>query len=122
MLFNYALKYGFDEKKGGFYRWGNIFKNKATDRNKVWWVQAEALISALYMYHLTQDTNYLEVFAKTYDFIDKHQVDWQNGEWYCTITPKGKPEGNKADQWKAGYHNGRAMMECLKILKKAQRK
>ena len=121
-LFNYALIYGFDEKKGGFYYSGNIFKKNATDRNKVWWVQAEALVCSLYLYRLTQDTKYLEVFAKTCDFIDKHQVDWQNGEWYATITPQGKPEGNKADQWKAGYHSGRSMMECLKILKEFKRK
>jgi cellobiose epimerase len=120
VLFNYALKYGVDEKKGGFYRSGNIVTNRVTDRNKVWWVQAEALVCSLYLYRLTQDTKYLEVFARTYDFIDVYQVDWHNGEWYATITPKENPEGNKADQWKAGYHNGRAMIECLTILKKAQ--
>ena len=121
-LFNYTLKYGFDETKGGFYRTGNLVTKRVTNRNKVWWVQAEALISSLYTYRLTQDIKYLTVFAKTYDFIDSYQVDWQNGEWYATITSKGKPLGNKADEWKAGYHNGRAMMECLKILKEIARK
>jgi hypothetical protein len=31
--------------------------------------------------------------------------------------PDGTPSGDKAQIWKSGYHNGRAMMECLKILK-----
>jgi hypothetical protein len=26
-----------------------------------------------------------------------------------------RPSGAKANGWKAGYHNGRAMMECLGI-------
>jgi mannobiose 2-epimerase len=44
-------------------------------------------------------------------------VDWENGEWHANITPDGQPQGDKANPWKAGYHNGRAMIECLEILK-----
>jgi hypothetical protein len=29
----------------------------------------------------------------------------------------GSATGDKAQTWKSGYHNGRAMMECLAILK-----
>ena len=117
-LFDYSFTYGFDKKRGGFYDSGSIEDKPAINRNKVWWVQAEALVCSLYLYRLTQDTKYLKVFTKTYDFIEKYQVDWQNGEWYATITSKGNHLGNKADPWKAGYHNGRAMMECLRILKR----
>ena len=60
---------------------------------------------------------YLRVFAKTCDWIDRHQTDWKNGEWFETIKPSGKPGGVKAGIWKAGYHNGRAMIECIEILK-----
>jgi mannobiose 2-epimerase len=69
------------------------------------------------MYRLTHDAKYLRVFEKTYDWIGKHQVDWTNGEWFETIMPDGTPKGDKAQIWKAGYHNGRAMMECLEMLK-----
>jgi mannobiose 2-epimerase len=115
-LFDYSLKYGYDEAQGGFYESGG-FNRPADNRDKSWWVQAEAAVSALYMFRLTQDSKYLGVFEKTMDWIDKHQTDWRHGEWYETITPAGKARGDKAHIWKAGYHNGRAMIECLEILK-----
>ena len=59
----------------------------------------------------------LEVFDKTSDFICKNMVDWQTGEWHGTFTPEGEQLGDKANAWKAGYHNGRSMIECLQILK-----
>ena len=115
-LFDYSLKYGYDQVNGGFYDSGPF--NKPADRvAKVWWVQAEALVSPLYMYKLTQDAKYLSVFEKTYDYIEKNMVDWQHGEWHANITPEGNKQGDKANAWKAGYHNGRAMIECLTILR-----
>jgi mannobiose 2-epimerase len=115
-LFDYSLKYGYDEANGGFYDSGP-FNRPADRRSKVWWVQSEAIVSALYMNRLTKDSKYLSVFEKTADFIEKNMVDWQNGEWHANITPKGQRQGDKANPWKAGYHNGRAMIECLEILK-----
>ncbi|MDQ3252329.1 MAG: AGE family epimerase/isomerase [Acidobacteriota bacterium] len=115
-LFAYSLRYGYDEKLGGFYDSG-AFNQRADRQNKIWWTQAEALVSALYMYRLTGDAQYLSVFEKTFDFIEKYQVDWEHGEWHATITPDGKPVGDKAQPWKAGYHNGRAMIECIEVLR-----
>ncbi len=117
-LFDYSAKYGFDAKQGGFFSSGEVFDQPANDLNKVWWVQAEALVSCLYMHRLTGDPRYLDYFIKTYHFVESKQTDWENGEWHSTITPEGKPIGQKANPWKGGYHNGRAMMECLLILKK----
>jgi mannobiose 2-epimerase len=119
-LFDYSLKFGYDDKAGGFYDSG-AFNQPADNRTKVWWVQAEALVSALYMYRMTNDARYLSVFEKTFDFVEKNVVDWQNGEWHAEITPNGERRGDKANQWKAGYHTGRAMIECLEILKHASR-
>ena len=115
-LFDYSMRHGYDQEKGGFFDSG-AFNNPADQRSKTWWVEAEAIVSALYMHRLTGDAKYLGVFEKTYDFIDKYQTDWENGEWHATITPEGKALGDKAQIWKAGYHNGRAMIECLEILK-----
>ncbi len=115
-LFDYALKYGFDPVQGGFFDSGG-FNQPASNREKTWWVQAEALVSSLYMYRLTHEAKYLDVFRMTAGWIEKHQVDWKNGEWFETILPDGTPRGGKAHIWKCGYHNGRAMIECLEILK-----
>ena len=69
------------------------------------------------MNRLTNNSKYLSIFEKTADYIEKNMVDWENGEWHANITPDGKRQGDKANPWKAGYHNGRAMIECLEILK-----
>jgi len=115
-LFDYSLKYGYDPAEGGFYYTG-AFNQPATDRNKSWWVQAEVLVSALHMVRFTNDPKYLAIFEKTFEFIENHLVDSENGEWHHIITPDGTTRGDKASPWKAGYHNGRAMIECIEILK-----
>ncbi|HWQ33808.1 MAG TPA: AGE family epimerase/isomerase [Blastocatellia bacterium] len=115
-LFDYSLKYGYDAIQGGFYDSG-YFNQAANRRGKIWWVEAEAIVSALYLHRLTNEPKYLDVFRRTYDFIEKYQTDWQHGEWHATITPEGVAQGDKAQIWKAGYHNGRAMIECLALLK-----
>jgi mannobiose 2-epimerase len=114
-VWNYSVKYGYDAQNGGFFESG-AFNKPADNRAKVWWVQAEGAVTALYMYRLTGDSKYADVFAKTYDFIEKNLVDWQNGEWYWSLSADGKQTGPKASVWKAGYHNGRAMLECLALL------
>jgi mannobiose 2-epimerase len=115
-LFGYSLKYGYDATNGGFFDTGR-FNQPADRRQKVWWVQAEALVSALRMYRLTADPQYLDVFDKTLEFVEKHQADWDGGEWHNVIDDQGRPRGSKASSWKAAYHNGRAMIECLELLK-----
>ncbi|HYK91407.1 MAG TPA: AGE family epimerase/isomerase [Acidobacteriota bacterium] len=115
-LWEYTLKYGYDQEEGGVFYTGG-FNEPANNRNKEWWVEAEALVSALQMYRLTKESKYLSVFKQTYDFIEKYQVDWERGEWYATVSPDGKPYGDKAQVWKAGYHNGRSMIESLKLIK-----
>ena len=115
-LFDYSLKYGYDEAEGGFYYTGP-FNRPATGRNKSWWVQAEVLVSALHMYRFTDDPKYLAIFEKTLDFLEQYMVDWEYGEWHGSVTPTGEAQGDKANPWKAGYHNGRAMIECIEILK-----
>jgi mannobiose 2-epimerase len=115
-LFDYAMKYGCDEDQGGFFTSG-AFNKPADNRDKTWWVQAEALVAALQMHRLTHDPKYLRIFEKTYGWVEKHQTDWKRGEWFEIVTAQGSPRGDKASIWKSGYHDGRSMIECLEILK-----
>jgi cellobiose epimerase len=115
-LFAYALANGYDDANGGFYDSGPLGQ-PADRRDKIWWVQAEALVSALTMYRLTGDPQYARVYLKTWAFADTKQTDWTTGEWHPTVTADGRATGEKANRWKAGYHNGRAMLEALRILR-----
>ena len=75
------------------------------------------MVSALNMLRLTQEEKYARVFAETLKFVQERLVDWQFGEWHERVTPEGAVGGDKAHLWKAGYHNGRSMMECLALLR-----
>jgi mannobiose 2-epimerase len=61
-LFSYALKYGFDRKNGGFYQSGYC-NAPADQRNKTWWVQAEALVAALQMHCHTGERLFFNCFV-----------------------------------------------------------
>ncbi|MDX2151830.1 MAG: AGE family epimerase/isomerase [Bryobacteraceae bacterium] len=117
--FAHSMKYGWDAGAGGFYDSGPLLK-EADRRAKVWWVQAEALVSALTMYKLTRERAYFDVFAKTLDFVNSRLTDWSTGEWHGQIDAEGRAVGDKGHNWKAGYHNGRAMIECLALLRSLQ--
>ncbi len=114
-LFATSLRSGFDLAQGGFFDSGP-FGAPADRREKVWWVQAEALVAALRMYRLTGDRVYYDVFTRTLDWVEKRQVDWKGGDWHAEVSPGGVPGGAKAGAWKSAYHNGRALLECLAVL------
>jgi cellobiose epimerase len=115
-LFTYSLTHGYDDARGGFYDSGPLGR-PADRKDKIWWVQSEALVSALTMYRLTREARYAQVFLKTWEFTNTMQADWQSGEWHPTVTADGRATGDKAHRWKAGYHNGRAMLECLRLIR-----
>jgi mannose/cellobiose epimerase-like protein (N-acyl-D-glucosamine 2-epimerase family) len=119
-LVDYALRYGFDHERGGFYDAGN-FAQPADAKAKVWWVQAEGLVALLYMYELTGELKYWQAFVATYDWIEGQQVDWRHGDWHASVAPSGVASGAKANAWKSPYHNGRAVLKCLQILTQMNR-
>jgi mannobiose 2-epimerase len=114
-LFAYSDAHGIDKGPGGVYSSG-AFSSPADQRNKIWWVQAEALVSALTMFRLTKDPDYARMFERTWHWVDTQQTDWTNGEWFQEVRPDGTHTPVKADQWKEGYHNARALIMCLEIL------
>jgi mannobiose 2-epimerase len=118
-FFSHALRYGFDDRDGGFFQ-GGPFDRPADDRHKIWWIQAEGLLSALDLYRRTGNRLYFRCFERTLDWIVTRQVDWAGGEWHAEITSSGAPRGEKVSAWKGPYHSGRAVLECLEVLDSLQ--
>lgn len=114
-LWDYSLEYGYDDEHGGFYFYGG-FDEPASFRVKAWWVQAECMTSALRMYEHTGDDRYRDVFQQTWAFIHQHHVDDEFGEWHSGVTEDLEPVGRKGAVYKAAYHNGRALLECIQAL------
>lgn len=114
-LWEYALAHGYDAKQGGLYYSGEPGA-PASNREKSWWVQAEVLVSALTMFEMTGQKRFLGIFEDTWNLVKTKMVDRQSGEWHARIPGPASPGGDKANNWKSGYHNGRAMIECMKRL------
>jgi cellobiose epimerase len=117
-LFDTSYRYGYDQGNGGFYYTGPFGQN-ATNTTKIWWVQAEALVAALEMYFCTEEKLYFDCFTHTLNWIDTMQTDWQHGDWHANVPDSRDPKEGKAHSWKGPYHNGRAMIRCIKRIEES---
>lgn len=90
-----------------------------TDREKHWWVQAEAVVGFYSIYKQTNDSTFLNLASRAWDYIQNHLIDKKNGEWHWSIKPDGTPNLNddKTGFWKCPYHNGRMCMEMIERFK-----
>lgn len=122
---DHTIKYGFDNKVGGFYDEGYYFKGedgiKIIRDTKNWWAQAEGLNTLLLMADIfpEDDLNYFNLFQKQWDYIDKYIIDHEHGEWYkggIDKDPKQKT-ALKAEIWKASYHQFRSLANVVQRLK-----
>lgn len=120
-LVDHALEYGFDKDRGGFYDEGPAFKEPFKTQ-KIWWAQAEGLNALLLMHQEfgTDTQKYYRAFDKQWGFISKYQLDPVNGGWFWEVTAAGKHKDgeSKANEWKAAYHTGRAMLNTSEMLRK----
>jgi len=115
------------DKDGGLFLESTRFGSHIRT-NKHWWLQAETLVGFMNAFEMTGDRKYWETAKLSWDFIDKHVIDHQGGEWFTKVNRLGvpfitEPENDpspyyrndwKIDPWKCPYHNGRAMMEMVK--------
>ncbi len=89
------------------------------DRQKIWWVQAEAVVGFYNAYQNTPEkTGYLQAAEDIWHFICDHMMDEQSGEWYESIRADGTRDPKQAlvHPWKCPYHNGRMCMEMMERL------
>lgn len=89
------------------------------DRQKIWWVQAEAVIGFYNAYEKEPErTEYRQAAEEIWNFICNHMVDPKSGEWFESLGEDGKPNRQQAlvHPWKCPYHNGRMCMEMMERL------
>ncbi len=88
------------------------------DTDRVWWVQAEAVVGFLNGYEKDASrTEYLEAAREIWQYIKTYLVDTREGsEWYWLLDEDGVPYENKpiVEPWKCPYHNGRMCMEVIR--------
>ena len=121
LLVDRASAEGFDTRHGGLFL-DRRPKRFFPVRDKVWWVQAEALNTYLYMHHHHghERSVYLERFLDTWAFIRSHQLDERQGGWLAQVSRDGRRviDPRKGYRWKAAYHETRAMVSVADRLRR----
>lgn len=102
-----------------FHALNNERENATVDRQKIWWVQAEAVIGFYNTYkNHPERQEYRTASEDIWKFICQHVVDANSGEWFESLDANGKPNREQAlvHPWKCPYHNGRMCMEMMERL------
>jgi mannobiose 2-epimerase len=112
-ILDHSLKYGYDHQRGGLYNRG-VENRPATDTDKVWWAQAEMLAALTDGLAHRQNPVYAKALDQLLHFVSEHQTDPVDGVWLDTVTAEGKPKSTaKAHNWKANYHDVRAIVKFI---------
>jgi mannobiose 2-epimerase len=108
----HTLRCGTDPVLGGIYNRGSG-NQPATDRDKVWWAQAE-MVAALTDGLRDQPGNreYADALQRLLKFMAERGTDPATGIWYDTVTADGQPKATGlAHSWKANYHDVRGLLK-----------
>ncbi|MDN5303658.1 MAG: cellobiose epimerase [Fusobacteriaceae bacterium] len=113
-----SKKYISENGKKGMYN--EILENGEFDKDKIWWVQAEACIGFTLGYQLTNDKNYIEIVENIWEFTKEYIIDQESGEWfwYGNDCDTEKEIKEKVCEWKSMYHNSRACIEVIERINK----
>ena len=113
----HTLKYGIDPVHGGVYVEGP-HDGPARDLAKEFWQQAETLVGMLDAYLLLGDRTYRDAFRSTFEFVWRHLVNHDLGEWYALADRDGTIRWDYLGHaWKNNYHTTRSMVQVLKRLR-----
>lgn len=128
-LVDHALQVAWDSVNGGFYFAGSatgpIYMDGRTvfADEKSWWVQAEGLRSLLVLALLqpTAQNIYMERFQDQWAYIQKHILEPVQGGWRRFGTDcKPNSQASMADLWKDSFHEGRALINVIQMLRTGQ--
>ena len=123
-LVDHTLTWGFDKDFTGIFEAGYYYSLdepiQIIKDTKTWWAQAEGL-NALLLYSrlYPQEQKYKYAFHRLWQYIKICIIDQKNGDWYSQGIDKEPESKNsrKAYEWKSCYHNGRALMNCIDMLR-----
>ncbi|MCX6898719.1 MAG: AGE family epimerase/isomerase [Verrucomicrobia bacterium] len=115
---DHALKVGYDRERGGLYHRG-IGNEAPFDTTKVWWVEAEMIATFTDALRHKPDAAYESALVKTLEFVARHMTDPKDGIWVDSVMADGHPKNtNKAHNWKANYHDVRALVKFVEAFGK----
>ncbi len=112
LLVRHALRFGFDNVRGGFYE-GGPRVGPASHRDRIWWAQAEGMNALTEAARWGPDPEYDRALDLLLDWVLRHQR-LRSGRWAPRVEPSGKRGSIVAPgAWKGGYHEVRAMVKFV---------
>jgi mannobiose 2-epimerase len=112
-ILEHALRYGTDPDRGGLYNRG-VDDQPATDTDKVWWSQSEFMAALTDGLRHRDHPAYRAALVKTIGFLRQYMITPADGIWVDTVTAEGRPKSSaKAHNWKANYHDVRAIVKFI---------
>jgi mannose/cellobiose epimerase-like protein (N-acyl-D-glucosamine 2-epimerase family) len=112
-LLRHSLRYGFDQERGGFYFRGKP-NEPACDTTKFWWVQAEGLSALTDAVAQFDSDEYNGTLTQLVDWILNYQIRSDDGVWIVSTDTEARPLNvKKAGEWKAAYHEVRAITKFV---------
>ena len=116
-LFEHTYNRGVDWENGGIYVEGER-NGAATETNKEFWQQAEALTGFLDAFIITRDEKYLDAFKNIHKFVFEKMINWDQGEWFPLLDKQGNIIWDyMGHNWKICYHTMRATVLVIKKLR-----
>jgi mannobiose 2-epimerase len=95
----------------------NEFEKGVDKTNRIWWVQAEAIIGFHNAYEKSKEARYLEASKDIWNFVQEYVLDKRVGsEWFWEVDETGTPTAGLpiVEPWKCPYHNGRMCFEIIR--------
>ena len=109
-----------DEYGGGIIQYRDALGKSLSEYHqdmKFWWPQCEAVISNLMAYSITHDDVYLEHFKMVDEYISKHFIDREYGEWFGYFHRDGTlATALKGNLYKGPFHIPRMYMKAIEII------
>ena len=101
----------------------NECENGIDNKNRIWWIQAEAMVGFLNGYEKQPEKiEYYQAVEDIWNYIKEYLMDKRKGsEWFWEVDEKNIPFNKKplVEPWKCPYHNGRMCFEMIRRLRNA---
>jgi mannobiose 2-epimerase len=114
---DHALATGFDDARGGLDQYVEDAVRDERPRERIWWVQAELVAALSEAAVRTAEDRYETALRQHLAFVFEYQVDPRDGLWWEAVDTSGTiTNSSKHHQWKAGYHELRAIIRLIDAL------
>lgn len=112
----WTVERGWDRKYGGIFYYQDA-EDRPTEKieanMKLWWVHAEALYAALYLFQLTGREDLWDWYRRLYEYTFSLFPDHAYGEWYGYLERDGSVAKTlKGGKWKGMFHVPRMLVEA----------